>query len=120
MASQTRTDSEGTVFRVDKFVVPGQVEHEFLTRLQQIHAFVKQQSGCLKTRILKQVAGEGAFNVVAYIEWADAASVERAVASVQAWFAEEKFDPKAFTWDLGIKADQGVYQCYSENIQLLE
>ena len=51
----------------------------------------------------------GRFNVVTWVEWKDPASVAHATEVMQKKFAEEGFYPKAFTEELRVQGDLGVY-----------
>lgn len=44
-----------------------------------------------------------------WVEWKDPASVAHATEVMQKKFAEEGFDPKAFTEELRVQGDLGVY-----------
>jgi hypothetical protein len=104
-------DRAAPVFRVDKFVVPTASLLAFIAKMHQIQAVVRQMPGCVRDLLLQQSSGAGEFNVVRIIEWADAASVETALAAMQKRFKEEGFDPTAFfVRELGARTDFGMYR----------
>jgi len=53
-----------TIFRVDKFVVPEASRGEFLSRIRDTHALLRQQPGFVRDAILEQASGPGRFNIV--------------------------------------------------------
>lgn len=104
-------DLATAVFRVDKFVVPTASLPAFIAKMHEIQQVVRQMPGCRRDLLLQQSSGAGEFNVVRIIEWADTASVEAALASMQKRFKEERFDPTAFfVRQLGARTDFGMYR----------
>ncbi len=73
-----------TVYRVDKFVVPGPAREEFLERARRTHALLKAQPGFLQDLILEQSSGPGEFNFVTIVEWASHEAVEGGYRKLQA------------------------------------
>ncbi|MFJ9452386.1 antibiotic biosynthesis monooxygenase [Herbaspirillum sp. NPDC101397] len=104
------SSKSAAVYRVDKFVVPAASLEAFMTRLRYVHAILVDLPGSAQRHILSQIGGDGEFNVVTFLEWADIDAMTAAVAHVQKRFAEDDFDPKKMVADLGIRADQGFYQ----------
>jgi hypothetical protein len=105
------SDLATAVFRVDKFVVPTASLPAFIAKMHEIQQAVRQMPGCRRDLLLQQSSGAGEFNVVRIIEWADTATVEAALASMQKRFKEEGFDPTAFfVRQLGARTDFGMYR----------
>lgn len=99
------------VFRVDKFAVPAASLPAFFAKMREIQQVVRQMPGCRRDLLLQQSGGAGEFNVVRIIEWADALSVEAALAAMQKRFKDEGFDPTAyFVRQLGARTDFGLYR----------
>lgn len=109
-ASSATGASSTAVFRVDKFVVPAAALDAFMTRLRYVHAILVDLPGSVQRHILSQIGGDGEFNVVTFLEWADREAMTAAVAHMQKRFAEDGFDPKKMVVDLGIRADHGFYR----------
>lgn len=96
-------------FRIDKFAVPPACLARFLARLRRIQEMLAGLAGCRQSLVLNLAAGPAEFNVVTVVEWASTEAMERAKVLVQAWYAEEGFDPASFMASLGVRADLGVY-----------
>jgi heme-degrading monooxygenase HmoA len=96
-------------YRIDKFVVPPAAMEKFMGRLRATHRALDDAEGCQKNLVLEQVSGMGAFNVVTFVEWRDAAAYEVAKTATQEHYAATGFDPKHFMDELGVKADLGNY-----------
>jgi len=110
-ADASTSDLAAAVFRVDKFVVPTASLPAFIAKMHEIQQVVRQMPGCKRDLLLQQSSGAGEFNVVRIIEWADSASVEAALASMQKRFKDEGFDPTAyFVHQLGARPDFGLYR----------
>jgi heme-degrading monooxygenase HmoA len=99
-----------TVYRVDKFVVPGLAREEFLERARRTHALLKTQPGFLQDLILEQSSGPGEFNFVTIVEWASQEAVENARAAVVTLHREMNFTPQEVFARLDIKADIANYK----------
>lgn len=102
-------DPAAPVFRVDKFLVPAAVLPDFLAQMQRIQGQVRDLPGCLRDLLLTRTGGNGEFNVVRLIEWADAQALTEALPVVQRRFMQQGIDPRAFTEKLGVRADFGFY-----------
>jgi heme-degrading monooxygenase HmoA len=100
----------GSVYRVDKFVVPGAARTEFLERVETTASKLRTLPGFVRHLVLEQTAGPGEFNFVTLAEWEDAERHERAKATVSAWHAETGFSPRAILDRLGIRADVAEYR----------
>jgi len=109
-STPSTSSASAAVFRVDKFIVPAAALETFIARLHYVHAILVDLPGSLQRHILAQIGGDGEFNVVTFLEWADIDAMTAAVAHVQKRFAEDGFDPKKMTVNLGIRADQGFYR----------
>ena len=98
-----------SVYRVDKFAVPPASLPAFLERVRHVDRLLATQPGCKQNLVLAQTEGPGEFNVVTIVEWADAAAMAQARATMQAHYAREGFDPPSFMKSLGIRGDLSVY-----------
>ena len=99
-----------TVYRVDKFVVPGPAREEFLERARRTHALLKAQPGFLQDLILEQSSSPGEFNFVTIVEWTSREAVENARAAVVTLHREMNFTPQEVFARLDIKADIANYK----------
>src|SRR5258708_1848332 len=99
-----------TVYRVDKFVVPGPAREEFLERARRTHALLKAQPGFLQDLILEQSSSPGEFNFVTIVEWAGKEAVETARAAVVTLPGKMTFPPQEVFARLDIKADIANYK----------
>jgi quinol monooxygenase YgiN len=97
------------VFRIDKFVVPAEVRPAFIAQMQRVQHRLRSLPGCLRAHVLNQTGGTGEFNVVTVVEWASEQAVASAAVLVKARFAQEGFDPVAFTKNAGVRSDLGFY-----------
>lgn len=97
------------LYRVDKFIVPAAGRDEFLGRVRDTHAVLRQQEGFLQDMILEQSSGPGAFNIVTLVEWASADVVARVSEAVAKHHAEIGFDRQETIARLGITADIANY-----------
>lgn len=101
--------SPTAVFRIDKFIVPAEVRPAFIAQMQRIQATLRTLPGCQRTLVLDQTGGTGEFNVLTLVEWANEEAVASAAVFVKKKFADEGFDPVAFTRNAGVRSDQGFY-----------
>lgn len=101
---------EGTIYRVDKFLVPDAARQEFLQRVQQTHELLRMQSGFVRDAILEQQSGPGLFNFVTMVEWTSAEIIEPVSAAVAKLHADIGFDRQEMMSRLQIKADIGTYR----------
>jgi hypothetical protein len=97
------------LYRVDRFIVPANGRDEFLARVHDTHAVLRQQGGFLQDMILEQQSGPGAFNIVTVVEWANAEVVGRVSEAVAKRHAEIGFDRREMIARLGITADIASY-----------
>lgn len=104
-------DPAGTAafYRIDRFVVPATGRDEFMTRLRQTHALLKQQPGFIRDHIVERPLQAGFSEIVTIAEWLGAAHVEKARLAVQGLHRETGFDPKAMFERLGIDAAIASY-----------
>lgn len=109
MSNESNAVSSAPVFRVDKFVVPADVLPAFVAQMQRVQHTLRTLPGCLRAHVLNQTGGAGEFNVVTLVEWASADAVASAAALVKQKFAQEGFDPVAFTKNAGVRSDLGFY-----------
>lgn len=109
MSNESNAVSSAPVFRIDKFVVPAHTLAAFIAQMQRVQQTLRTLPGCLRAHVLNQTGGAGEFNVVTLVEWANAEAVAAAAVSVKKKFADEGFDPVAFTKSAGVRSDQGFY-----------
>lgn len=108
--NQVAPPSSGRPFyRVDRFIVPAAGRDEFLDRVRDTHAVLRQQDGFLQDMILEQSSGPGAFNIVTIVEWESADVLGRVSEAVAERHAEIGFDRQELIARLGITADIGSY-----------
>ena len=98
------------VYRVDKFIVPGDAREEFLEKARRTHALLKTQPGFLQDFVLEQSSGPGEFNFVTIVEWASQDAVENAGAAVVTLHRQTNFTPQEVFARLDIKADIANYK----------
>ncbi|TIP10293.1 antibiotic biosynthesis monooxygenase [Mesorhizobium sp.] len=100
----------GSVFRVDKFVVPGAAREEIIAKVRMTHELLRQQQGFVQDFLLEQFSGPGEFNLVTIVEWESQAAVDKVVPIVKAAHERIAFNPQATIARLGVKADIANYQ----------
>lgn len=99
-----------SLFRIDKFEVPAPSRDAFLDRLMSTHAALDANDGCPQNHVLEQVSGPGRFNVVTFVEWADARAYEAARSAAEVRQRQTGFDRQAFLEQLGISPDLANYR----------
>jgi heme-degrading monooxygenase HmoA len=99
-----------SIFRIDKFVVPGHARGEFVEKVRATHALLRTQAGFVQDAILEQTSGSAEFNFVTIVEWESAAAVEPARQAVAALHRRMNFDPRETLARLEIRADIGNYE----------
>lgn len=109
MSNEPTAVSSAPVFRIDKFVVPAETLAAFIAQMQRVQQTLRTLPGCLRAHVLNQTGGAGEFNVVTLVEWANAEAVAAAAVSVKKKFADEGFDPVAFTKNASVRSDLGFY-----------
>lgn len=107
--SEPQADTLTAVFRIDKFMVPADALSAFIEKMTQIQSTLRTLPGCLRVLTLKQTGGAGEFNVVTFVEWANAGAVRNATSTMQKKFADDGFDPALFTKSLKVRGDLGFY-----------
>jgi heme-degrading monooxygenase HmoA len=98
------------VYRIDRFNVPANALSAFVERLHTTQRALDQLPGCRQNLVLRQPDLAGEFNVMTVVEWTDESHMAAAKATMQARYAQERFDPAAFMQELGVQADLGVYR----------
>jgi len=106
----TNNHHNGSVFRVDKFVVPAEARDEILSRVFQTHELLRQQDGFVRDFLLEQFSGPGEFNLVTMVEWESQGAVDKVVPIVKAAHDRIAFSPQETLKRLGVKADIANYQ----------
>lgn len=96
-------------YRIDKFVVPAGALAEFSGAVQDTHAVLRRQPGFVRDLVLDQVSGPGEFNVVTFVEWADADALAAAVEAVRGFHRSVGFDGRLLAERLGVRGDIGIY-----------
>jgi hypothetical protein len=100
----------GSVFRVDKFVVPAAAREEILAKVRMTHELLRRQQGFVQDFLLEQFSGPGEFNLVTIVEWEGQAAVDKVVPIVKAEHARIGFNPQETITRLGVRADIANYQ----------
>jgi heme-degrading monooxygenase HmoA len=96
-------------YRVDKFVVPDLVRHEFWTHVRRTHAVLRDQPGFVDDALLEQSSGPGRFNVVTIVRWSSADDLGPARTAVERSHQAAGFQPAEFFLRSGIEADLANY-----------
>ncbi|WP_233584734.1 antibiotic biosynthesis monooxygenase [Aquabacterium soli] len=110
LADALHAPFQPAVLRVDRFTVPADNLRPFLNRMKRTQRTLRTLDGCLRALLLTQTGGASNHNVVALVEWSDAAAAEAALAFMRQRFEETGFDPATFARELGVQADLGFYQ----------
>lgn len=84
MSTTNQDVSGGSVFRVDKFVVPANARDEILAKVKMTHELLRLQQGFVQDFLLEQFSGPGEFNLVTIVEWESQAAVDNVVPIVRA------------------------------------
>ncbi|CAL9526672.1 antibiotic biosynthesis monooxygenase [Streptomyces sp. enrichment culture] len=98
-----------TVYRVDKFAVPGTAREEFWRQVRRTHALLREQPGFLDDVLLEQRSGPGRFNVVTLVRWRSADDLAAARPVVEASHRAAGFSPADFLARAGVEADVADY-----------
>jgi heme-degrading monooxygenase HmoA len=106
----TKNHRTGSVFRVDKFVVPAEARDEILSKARMTHELLRQQEGFVQDFLLEQFSGPGEFNIVTMVEWESQAAVDKVVPIVKAAHERIAFSAQETIVRLGVKADIANYQ----------
>ena len=106
----TKNHPNGSVFRVDKFVVPAEARDEILGKVRMTHELLRRQDGFVRDFVLEQFSGPGEFNIVTMVEWESQEAVDRVVPIVKAAHERIAFSPQDTIARLGVKADIANYQ----------
>lgn len=110
MNDMNRNGNSGSVFRVDKFVVPAAARDEILVKVRTTHELLRQQQGFVQDFLLEQFSGPGEFNLVTIVEWESQAAVDKVVPIVKAAQERIAFNPQETITRLGVRADIANYQ----------
>jgi heme-degrading monooxygenase HmoA len=102
--------ANGSVFRVDKFVVPAEAREEILGKVRATHELLRLQQGFVQDFLLEQFSGPGEFNLVTIVEWESQAAVDKVVPIVKAAHERIAFNPQETIARLGVRADIANYQ----------
>ncbi|AZO15818.1 MULTISPECIES: antibiotic biosynthesis monooxygenase [unclassified Mesorhizobium] len=106
----TNDHRTGSVFRVDKFVVPAEARDEILSRVFMTHELLRRQEGFVQDFLLEQFSGPGEFNIVTMVEWESQAAIDKVVPIVKAAHERIAFSAQETIARLGVKADIANYQ----------
>ena len=106
----SKNHHNGSVFRVDKFVVPATAREEILGKVRMTHELLRRQDGFVRDFVLEQFSGPGEFNIVTMVEWESQEAVDRVVPIVKAAHERIAFSPQDTIARLGVKADIANYQ----------
>ncbi len=97
------------IYRVDKFIIPGEAREEFLRPLRRTHDVLKDQPGFIQDFVLEQPGESGEFTLITIVEWENQEALENARDTITAMHERMGFDPQEMIARLGIKADMGTY-----------
>lgn len=103
------SDTSASLYRIDRFTVPGHARDAFLDRLVAIRDFLQDRPGCLYNRIAESTREDGTVSMMTIVEWKDRAAMNAARAAAKAFYDETGFDPAAFMASLAIEPDFGLY-----------
>ncbi|RUX28763.1 antibiotic biosynthesis monooxygenase, partial [Mesorhizobium sp. M4A.F.Ca.ET.050.02.1.1] len=78
-----KNQGNGSVFRVDKFVVPVEAREEIIGKVRMTHELLRRQEGFVQDFLLEQFSGPGEFNLVTIVEWESQAAVDKVVPIVK-------------------------------------
>ncbi|CDX23693.1 conserved hypothetical protein [Mesorhizobium sp. ORS 3359] len=106
----TNNHRTGSVFRVDKFVVPAEARDEILSKVFMTHELLRRQEGFVQDFLLEQFSGPGEFNIVTMVEWESQAAIDKVVPIVRAAHERIAFSAQETIAQLGVKADIANYQ----------
>ena len=110
MSKTNHSVNGGSVFRVDKFVVPAAAREEILAKVRTTHELLRLQQGFVQDFLLEQFSGPGEFNLVTIVEWESQAAVDKVVPIVKAAHERIAFHPQETIARLGVRADIANYQ----------
>lgn len=110
MSKTNQSVDGGSVFRVDKFVVPAAAREEILAKVRTTHELLRLQQGFVQDFLLEQFSGPGEFNLVTIVEWESQAAIDNVVPIVKAARERIAFNPHEMIARLGVRADIANYQ----------
>ena len=102
--------SAAPVFRTDRFAVPQAARDEFLSRVRQTHALLRQQPGFVRDLVFERQAGSAEFNIITVVEWESASVMSHVREVVAAFHKSIGLNPAELIARLGIEAEFGVYE----------
>ncbi len=105
-----QSSAQGRKYRLDTFIVPVGVRDEFLTKVNNTHQLLRNQSGFIQDFLLEQPVSDEAIRVVTLVEWEDQQSIDNARTAVKAMHQQTGFNAQELIARLGIKAEMGSYQ----------
>ncbi|AZO69214.1 MAG: antibiotic biosynthesis monooxygenase [Mesorhizobium sp.] len=109
MEQLNQQHGSGSVFRVDKFVVPSEAREEIIAKVRMTHELLRQQKGFVQDFLLEQFSGPGEFNLVTIVEWESQAAIDNVVPIVKAAHEHIAFNPQETIARLGVRADIANY-----------
>jgi len=98
-----------SVFRIDRFVVPGPAEAEFLAAVRETNTVFEAMDECLQLHVLKQEGQSGGYNYITVAQWTSADAIPKARAAVAARHQSMNLNPQELFARLSIKAELGYY-----------
>ncbi|MER9234837.1 antibiotic biosynthesis monooxygenase [Mesorhizobium sp. M0622] len=110
MSGINQAANGGSVFRVDKFVVPANAREEILAKVRITHELLRRQQGFVQDFLLEQFSGPGEVNLVTIVEWEGQAAVDKVVPIIKTAHERMGFNPQETLARLGVKADIANYQ----------
>ncbi len=97
------------VFRIDSFAVPETALADFTTAVDRSMAVLRTQPGFVRGDRYDKAAGDGRFNLVTVVEWADMSFLPAAAHTVQEAHRLAGFDAAAFIAAHGIADSKAIY-----------
>lgn len=104
----------GTVYFVDKFLVPKPSMEEFRKQVKYNRAFIAGLSGYVRGEALERIDGDGNLIVVTVAVWENQDKLNEAKQAVLAEFKRIGFNPVEFYSRLNIKMEREQYRELSE------
>lgn len=105
-----QSSAQGRKYRLDTFIVPVGVRDEFLTKVNNTHQLLRNQSGFIQDFLLEQPLPDETVQIATLVEWQDQQSIDNARNAVMAAHKFSGFNAQAFAEQLGIKVEMGSYQ----------
>lgn len=97
------------VYRLDTFLIPVQSRNEFMLKVKEINALLKDQPGFFQDFLFERASGHELTQVVTLVEWESAEAMGWARAAVTQLHHASGFKPAEMLSRLGITANFETY-----------